>query len=294
MMCDVETVIIANPNSGDAGGAARLERCADILREGGSEVEIWPTERPEHATELASLAGARPIVAAGGDGTINEVINGLASDATLGIIPLGTANVLARELGIPRNPDAAAKRILGGEITSIDLGIATGADGEERRFACMAGIGFDAEVVQRVTPRLKRLLGVFAFPLRGLQLYFRGGFPKVRLEHDDETSEVEFAVIANGQYYGGDFRTTPHADSLVNGELEVIPVRQVRLLLRPDIIAHIIARRPVGRPLKSFPAREIHASTQSESTVPVQLDGEVWGRLPMTFRIKPQALRVIH
>lgn len=289
----METVIIGNPNSGQAGGMARLKRCAEILGRDGAEVEIWPTERPRHATELASLAGARPIVAAGGDGTVNEIINGLSTDATLGIIPLGTANVLARELGIPREPNAAARRILGGETTRIDLGIATGQDGEERRFACMAGIGFDAEVVQRVTPRLKRYLGVLAFPLRGLQLYFRGGFPKVRLEHDDMGREVEFAIIANGQYYGGDFRTALRKDSLTNGELEVIPVEQVRLLLRPDIIAHVIARRPVGRPLKSFTAREIHASTQAESDVPVQLDGEVWGRLPMTFRIKPEALRVI-
>ncbi len=289
----METVIIGNPNSGQAGGMARLKRCAEILGQDGAEVEVWPTERPRHATELASLAGARPIVAAGGDGTVNEIINGLATDATLGIIPLGTANVLARELGIPREPNAAARRILGGETTRIDLGIAIGADGEERRFACMAGIGFDAEVVQRVTPRLKRYLGVLAFPLRGLQLYFRGGFPKVRLEHDEMGREVEFAIIANGQYYGGDFRTALRKDSLTNGELEVIPVEQVRLLLRPDIIAHVIARRPVGRPLKSFTAREIHASTQAESDVPVQLDGEVWGRLPMTFRIKPEALRVI-
>lgn len=294
MICAVDTVIIGNPNSGQADRTSRLKRCAEILRENGSEVEVWPTERPQHATELASLAGARLVVAAGGDGTVNEVINGLSTDASLGIIPLGTANVLARELGIPRDPNAAARRILAGDHTRIDLGLATDEEGDERRFACMAGIGFDAEVVRRVSPRLKRFLGIFAFPLTGLQVYFRGGFPTIQLRHNGSAREVQFAIIANGQYYGGDFRMSLRSDSLTNGEFEVVPVKQVRVLLRPDIVARIFTRQPLGRPMKSFPAQEVRASTDPESRVPVQLDGEVWGHLPMTFRVKPGALRVIH
>jgi diacylglycerol kinase (ATP) len=96
-----KTVIIGNPSAGRIRRGDHLKLYAEILRAGGLEIEVWPTERPQHATELASLAGSRLVVAAGGDGTINEVVNGLARDATLGILPLGTANVLARVLGLP-------------------------------------------------------------------------------------------------------------------------------------------------------------------------------------------------
>ncbi|HET7480790.1 MAG TPA: acylglycerol kinase family protein, partial [Rubrobacteraceae bacterium] len=159
-----DAVIIGNPNSGRAGDEGYLERFAKMLREGGLETEVLNTERPDHATELAALAGDRLVVAAGGDGTVNEVINGLSPGATLGILPLGTANVLARELGLPRNPEAACHRILKGDHSRIDLGVATNREGAERRFACMAGVGFDASVVRTVTPRLKRYLRVLAFP----------------------------------------------------------------------------------------------------------------------------------
>jgi diacylglycerol kinase (ATP) len=97
--------VIGSPNSGSAGDEGYLERFADTLRAGGFEVEVLNTERPDHATELsAAAAGDRLVVAAGGDGTLNEVVNGLSKDATLGVVPLGTANVLARELGLRPEP----------------------------------------------------------------------------------------------------------------------------------------------------------------------------------------------
>jgi diacylglycerol kinase (ATP) len=151
-----EAVIIGNPNSGSAGQEGYLERFAEVLRAGGLPVAVLNTERPDHATELAAEAGDRLVVAAGGDGTVNEVLNGLSQEATLGILPLGTANVLARELGLPLEPEAACERILTGTAFRTDVGVATDGEGTERRFACMAGIGFDAEVVGEVGPRLKR------------------------------------------------------------------------------------------------------------------------------------------
>ena len=96
----VEAVIIGNPNSGrSAEDEGYLERFAEILRAGGPEIEVLNTERPDHATELAAMAGDQLVIAAGGDGTVNEVANGLSKGATLGILPLGTANVLARNSG---------------------------------------------------------------------------------------------------------------------------------------------------------------------------------------------------
>src|SRR5215218_7817178 len=144
-----KTVIIGNPSAGRIRRGDHLKLYAEILRAGGLEIEVWPTERPQHATELASLAGSRLVVAAGGDGTVNEVVNGLSKDATLGILPLGTANVLARELGLPLKPEDACKRTLSGAGSRMDVGVATDEEGaERRRFTCMAGIGFDANVVR--------------------------------------------------------------------------------------------------------------------------------------------------
>jgi YegS/Rv2252/BmrU family lipid kinase len=286
-----ETVIIGNPKAGRNRGKDRLKRCVEILRSGGLHVEVWPTERPQHATELASLAGARLVVAAGGDGTVNEVVNGLETDATLGILPLGTANVLARELGLPLNPEAACKPIIAGKEKRIDVGVAMDRKDRERRFTCMAGMGFDAHVVNEVTPRLKRYLKVLAFPLAAFKVYFEGDLPPLHVMHGEDTYVTQFAIVANGQYYGGDFRVAEDA-ALATGKLEVVLVDRVVHLLRPDLLTRILARRPLDRSMRSFTARELRA-TSPGAHVPVQLDGEVWGRLPMSFRIEPGALKVV-
>ncbi len=286
-----EAVIIGNPNSGRAGSKGYLERCAKILRSGGLEVEVLNTERPDHATELASLAGDRLVVAAGGDGTINEVVNGLGKDATLGILPLGTANVLARELELPLDAERACERILRGERVRIDLGVATNREGVERRFACMAGIGFDAHVVRAVTPRLKRYLRSLAFALTAFKVLAKEELPLVQVIHGDTTHVTRFAIVANAHHYGGDFRVSRSA-VLTSGELEVVMVGHVSVLLRPDILGRLLARRPLDRSMRSFTARELRACTP-DAEVPVQIDGEVWGSLPMSFRVEPQALEVI-
>ena len=286
-----ELVIIGNPEAGRARRKDHLKRCAEILTSGGLEVEVWPTERPQHATELATLAGTRLVVAAGGDGTINEVVNGLHRDATLGILPFGTANVLARELGLPLKAEAACERVLRGEESRIDVGIATDREGVERRFTCMAGLSFDAHVVNEVTPRLKRVLKILAFPLAAFKVYSEGDLPTLHIACGDESYTTQFAIVANGHYYGGDFRVSD-AVSLANGELEVVLVERVSRLLRPDVFAGILAKRPLSRSMRSFSVKELRAVSPG-AYAPVQLDGEVWGRLPMSFHIEPNALKLI-
>jgi diacylglycerol kinase (ATP) len=261
------------------------------LRAGGLEVEVLNTERPDHATELAAMAGDRLVIAAGGDGTVNEVVNGLSKDATLGILPLGTANVLARELGLPLKPEDACERILSGTGSLMDVGVATDVEGTERRFACMAGIGFDANVVREVTPRFKRYLRSLAFPLVALKVYFQGNLPDLHLIAGDTTHVAQLAVIANGHYYGGDFKVAEEA-SLTSGKLQIVLVEKVGRLLRADILARVLTKRPLDRDAKSFPAREIRAESPG-GHVPVQIDGELWGHLPMSFRIEPAAIRLI-
>ena len=286
-----DAVIIGNPHSGRAGDTGYLERFAKILRSGGLTVEVLNTEHPNHATELAALAGDRLIVAAGGDGTVNEVLNGLSAGSTLGILPLGTANVLARELGLPLDTEEACRRILNGEVSRVDFGVATNEEGTERRFSCMAGIGFDAKVVGTVTPRQKRFLRGLAFSLTAFRVFFGDTFPPVEISHGDEVHVARFAIVANGHYYGGDYRVSGPG-LLTSGELETILVERVSALLRPDVFAGIVTRRPLNRAMKSFTSTEVRANAPG-AEVPVQLDGELWGRLPMSFRIEAGALKVV-
>jgi diacylglycerol kinase (ATP) len=286
-----DAVIIGNPNSGRAGDEGYLERFAKILRSGGLSVEVLNTEHPNHATELAAIAGDRVIVAAGGDGTVNEVLNGLSPGATLGILPLGTANVLARELGLPLDAEGACRRILDGEVSHVDFGVATDEGGVERRFACMAGIGFDAKVVDTVTPRQKRFLRGLAFAITAFRVLFGNRFPPLEIVHGDKIHVARFAIVANGHYYGGDYRVSGPG-LLTSGEFETVVVERVSTLLRPDVFAGIMARRPLNRAMKSFTSTEVSARAPG-AEVPVQLDGELWGKLPMSFRIEPGALNVI-
>lgn len=286
-----DAVIIGNPNSGRAGDEDYLERHARTLREGGLKVEVLNTERPDHATELATLAGDRLVIAAGGDGTVNEVVNGLSKDATLGLLPLGTANVLARELGIPLNAEEACKRILNGERTRMDIGVATDTSGVERRFTLMAGMGFDANVVNEVTPGLKRYFKMLAFPIAALKVYFKGDLPNLHIIDGDTIYVAQFAIVANGSYYGGEFQTAEDA-SLTNGSFEVVLVERVSTLLRADVFTRILARSPLDKAVKSVRTTEILARAPG-SDVPVQIDGEIWGRLPMSFRIEPAAIQIV-
>ena len=291
MRSTTDAVIIGNPNSGRAGDQDYLERHADALRAEGFSVEVLNTEHPNHATALASRAGDRLVVAAGGDGTVNEVINGLSPGATLGILPFGTANVLARELSLPLDAEEACRRIVDGEETRVDVGVATDPGGAERRFACMAGVGFDAKVVGDVSPREKRYLRGLAFQVAAFRVLFMNRFPPVEITAGDETHVARFAIVANGHYYGGDYKVSGPG-LLTSGKLETVLVERVGSLLRPDVFWGIIFRRPLNNSMNSFRATEIRAKSAG-SHVPVQIDGELWGELPMSFRVEPAALKVV-
>jgi diacylglycerol kinase (ATP) len=202
--------------------------------------------------------------------------------------------VLARELGLPLEPEDACERILSGTGSRMDVGVATDEEGTERRFACMAGLGFDANVVREVTPRFKRYLRSLAFPLVALKVYLQGDKPDLHIVDGDTTHVAQFAVVANGRYYGGEFEMAEDV-SLTSGELEVVLIEKVGLLMRPDILARILAKSPLDRAMKSFTSRGILAQSPAArgARVPVQIDSEVWGRLPMSFRIEPAAIEVI-
>jgi diacylglycerol kinase (ATP) len=145
--------------------------------------------------------------------------------------------------------------------------------------------------VREVTPRFKRYLRSLAFPLVALKVYFRGDLPRLHLINGDTTHVAQLAIVANGHYYGGDFKVAEDA-SLTSGKLEVVLIEKVGRVLRADILASVLAKRPLDRAARSFPAQEIRAKAP-DKRVPVQIDGELWGHLPMSFRIESAAIRVI-
>ncbi|MEN9937391.1 MAG: hypothetical protein RLZZ387_3970, partial [Chloroflexota bacterium] len=178
---NTRALIVFNPMAGQAESFQQdLQAAAEIWRESGWQVDLRPTEGPGDGTRIAREAaeeGYDVVVAAGGDGTINEVVNGLAGTrAALAPLPVGTMNVWARELGLPLQPRATAEALLQARVRSIDLGRAG-----SRYFLLMAGVGFDAAVVGEVRSPEKRRLGILAYVLRAVTvaLRFRGARARV-------------------------------------------------------------------------------------------------------------------
>ena len=212
-------IVIHNPTAGGRRAGA-LWRVLDILSASGVRVELLETAHPGHAAELACAAarGARGntpplVVAAGGDGTIAEVAGGLAAcggGARLGVIPLGTANVLARELGLPRTPKAVAAALAFGRTRALWPGIATGHQ-PDRLFVQMLGVGLDAQVVHRLPKRLKRLLGRGAYVLQTMRELLRYDYEPIRLRIDGRPAEAASVIVSKGTLYAGQYLLAPGA-----------------------------------------------------------------------------------
>jgi diacylglycerol kinase (ATP) len=206
-------VIVFNPVAGRRR-AHLLWRVLDVLVANGVRLELAETCRPGHAESLTQEAvrrGEKMVVAAGGDGTIAEVANGLmGSGARLGVIPLGTANVLAHELGLPFSPKAVAAALAFGRTTMLWPGVASSAQGE-RLFVQMLGVGFDAHVVKRVSFPMKKLLGKGAYVLRSMAELTRYSYPNIRLRLDEEETDAASVIVSKGRLYGGRFRLAPDA-----------------------------------------------------------------------------------
>ncbi len=269
----------------------KLEEAAAWLLDQGWDVEVRRTQHPLHAVELAgeaAAAGVDVVAACGGDGTVNEVVNGLAGSQTaLAVLPGGTANVWAKEAGIPRDPRRAVRLIVEGERRAVDVGCA-GA----RRFLLMAGAGFDAHIVGHVSPAVKRALGASSYVTQGFRelLGYRGAEQTLRIDGEEVRSPVFWLVLGNTRSYGGAVRITNQ--SLVDDGLLDLCVFQdpgvlrfalygVRILSGLQRLSHRVIWRRVRR-------IEIEGPP-----LPVQVDGELAGETPMCFRIEPGALHAI-
>lgn len=286
--------VIYNPTAGQR----RLRRYAAILaalRAAGCEILELPTLRPGDAERLAAAltpAEAEALVVAGGDGTINEAANGLLANEVggrtlpLGVLPLGTANVLAAEIGLRGGPAGVVRCLLHGRSRPVALGRVNG-----RHFVMMAGVGFDAHVVARVNLRLKRGFGKLAYVAETLRQFLRYGFPLFRVEVDGRVFEAASVVVANGHYYGGRFVMAPDA-LLEAAELDVVLFRRAgRLHALKYAAALVLGLLPRLPDVSIHKGRRIRITGPAED--PVQADGDVIASLPAEFLVLPDALNLL-
>ncbi|MCU0491054.1 MAG: diacylglycerol kinase family lipid kinase [Chloroflexaceae bacterium] len=286
----MRAMIVFNPTAGQAGALeAELNAAADVWRGRGWQVDVRPTSGPGNGTALARAAAAQHysmVVAAGGDGTINEVINGLAGTQTaLATLPLGTMNVWARELGLPLQPRAAAAALLEWQIRPIDLGRAG-----DRYFLLMAGIGIDAAITSSVKTEEKRRLGVLAYVLRTINLVPRIRGTRTRLVIDGKTikGRVLWVVVGNSQLYGGLIKIT-HRASIDDGLLDICVIRGDGFGSALLHLVSLLRQRYNNDPeIEYYRARTVQVI--SSQTLPVQVDGDTIGATPMTFQAAPRAL----
>ena len=244
-----------------------------------------------HAAVLAReavAAGATVVFACGGDGTVNEVANGLVgTGATLGIIRGGMGNVLAKELRVPKAPEQALWLLVDGEERRFDLGVAG-----DRFFLVLASVGFDAIVVNRVPPRSKRLLGSSAYILWGAIELLRHRAHRVRLRIDGEEHEVDlfWLVMGNTRSYGGVLDIT-YAAKADDGRLDAYVFAGKGPLWSLGTGLRVVLRRHDGaRGVAFHRLQELSVETPG---LRVQADGEDIGETPMTFSVLPQAVTVL-
>lgn len=286
--------VIFNPAARGDRAQARLRR----LREVAGNAMLLPTAQAGHAVALAEQAareGCGTVVAAGGDGTINEVVNGLMrvpADArpTLGVVPIGTANVYARELGLPFGVEAAWQVISAGRQRQVDVGEARSAGGMQRCFAQLAGAGFDALAIQSLDMKLKKRINWLAYVMSGVRVVARG-LPRLTVTADDRHCEGCFVFIGNGRFYGGSFPLFPDA-RLDDGVLTVCVLEGGRAVdLMRYLPRMLVGTHPKLADVHYFKAKQVRV--ESLQAIPTELDGELWGHCPAEFAVEAEALRVL-
>ncbi|MEQ8355470.1 MAG: diacylglycerol kinase family lipid kinase [Kiloniellaceae bacterium] len=295
-------LVIYNPT---AGGRRRhrFEAVLAGLADRGCQMDVRPTAGPGDAVVLAREADSGAydlVVAAGGDGTINDVINGLAGEARLGlprqptplaVLPLGTANVLAAELGLDLVPAHIAAVIAEGQVQAVSLGRASVAEGATRIFSLMAGAGFDARVVAGIDLRVKRLLGKAAYMLGGLRQMSHRKPPPLAVSVDGTVYEAASVVVSNVRYYGGRYVLAPQA-RLTDPLLHVC-------LFRHGDVAHILRYAMALQRGQLAGTRGFAIVTgqdiriEGDPGAPLQADGDIVGHLPVRIGSLPGVLRMV-
>jgi diacylglycerol kinase (ATP) len=286
---------VVNPRAGRPADLRRLHDALRGLERRGWSVDIRGTLWPQHArqmTETAVRQGCEAVLAVGGDGTINEVVNGLTGSATaLAVLPAGTVNVWAREAHVPAEADAAVRLLERGQRVSIDLGRAGG-----RYFLMLASAGVDSVAVRTVSSAARPWKRE-SYVLSGLRDLFRhGGRPMSFTVGDAEPVEMLsartlLAICGNTRLYGGVLQLTSRA-RLDDGLLDLCvltgggPTALAGHALRALPGKHLESAAVVYRQARRF-------RIDADTPVPVQLDGEHAGTTPVVFSAAPRALTVV-
>jgi len=268
----------------------------DVLRAAavavpGWQIDIESTRAAGHAIELARAAAARgydAVVACGGDGTVNEVANGVARSQTpLAVVRGGTANVWAKEIGVPKQPARALRLLASGETRAVDLGLAG-----ERYFLLMAGVGFDAAIVRDLSSAAKRRFGAAAFVLSGLRraIGYRAADAELVADGESLSGRLHWALLGNTRSYGGLLNIFDRA-RLDDGRLDLLLLREAGLGRLLWLLPFVLLHRHRSR--AHLLAREVTSFNVATAGLPVQIDGEYLGETPLSFSVAPSALRVI-
>ena len=281
-----DTLIILNPAAKGDKAARFHERIHNLTN--GCKIQLTTCGGDaQRLAREAIAAGCRTIVAAGGDGTINEVVNGIGeSGVRLGVLPVGTMNVLAAELGLPmKDLDACWKVIKENHCREIDL-----ATANDRFFVQLAGVGLDAQVVRETDLEFRKNFGPLSYVVSVAQIAARRP-PKLHIERPDgSTTTGSFVLIGNGRYYGGPFHVFGDA-AMDDGLLDVLIFHDLGYL---DIVRYTQSLLFGGLSKLSdvdyFQTPSLRVTSEEE--VPVELDGEVDFDVPVQFAIAEKKLRV--
>ncbi len=206
--------VIHNPIAGNGRARRKFEATLQALKNLGARVTLLETGGPGHARDLARECAARPpgeradiLAIAGGDGTLNEAANGiLGTSLAMAVIPMGTVNLLAMELGLPKDPRGLAEVIVSGPVRRIFPGYVN-----DRLFLVIASVGFDADAVHAVSARMKRSMGKWAYVYTGFRRWLSGGVEDYGIVVKNEKLRVSGLLAANGLYYGGPFSCVDRA-----------------------------------------------------------------------------------
>ncbi len=304
-----KTALVVNRKSSSGTTGRKWEHIDQEIRRGlGTDYDVKFTERQGHAGSLTSEAikdGCELIVAVGGDGTINEVVNGffdrekpLNPNAALAVISIGTGSDFVRTLELPTTPFETSERIRQGRLWAIDLGKCafTALDGEQqsRLFINIADFGSGGAVVDRVNRTTKVFEGQISFLwgiLTTLPTY-KNKLTKYRIDGRPEEEKVlNTFVVANGKYYGGGLKPAPNAQ-LDDGLFDIVSIGDVGFLEAVSSLGKFRKGTYLEIPKVTFSKGKV-VTADSEETQLVEMEGEVVGRLPARFEILPKAMKII-
>jgi diacylglycerol kinase (ATP) len=283
-----DTIVILNPT---AGSPEHIRSWQDRAESLAGDCPLRVTSHSGEAEALARRAveeGFARIVAAGGDGTVSQVANGLAgSNAILGVLPMGSVNVFAMELGLPLHNLQRCWDI----IEDTNLRLVDMPSANEKYFVQLAGVGLDAQVVKETSLAFKRSFGPLSYLISAAQIAARQP-PKLFIESEHTSvEEGSFVLVGNGRLYGGPFPFFKQA-VIDDGLFDVVVFKRLGYLEIMRYLQDVVFSADIKVPeIEYFQTRQLRIT--SEQDVPLELDGELAGNCPVDFRIRKRALRVL-